>query len=127
LRNHRVSILRGAVAVAAAMLARCPTSLGVSWNATVPADSAISSTGLTDQPTLFLDENVVTDTSNSTRGTGTYLGDGWVLTAQHVVDAGGTYGIPAAPDTMQYTISIGGITQRTLATRSRPMAAPTSR
>src|SRR5262245_20154732 len=78
-------------ATAAAML-RASNSFAIAWNATQPSFSATSANGLTDQPSLFINENIVNNQSNSTRGTGTYLGDGWVLTAQHVIQNGGTYG-----------------------------------
>ncbi len=113
MRDRRVLMLRGAAAVAAgALLARCPASLAVSWNATTPADGAITTVGLSDQPSLFIDENVVNDTANSTRGTGTYLGNGWVLTALHVITGSANiYGTIATPSQITMTVNIGGANQ----------------
>ena len=107
-RTHRDWVVSAATA---AVLGPLYPSLAVSWNATVPADSAITATGLTDKPTLFSDENVVTNTAVSARGTGTYLGNGWVLTAQHVIQGTSGYGTLAPATSMQYTVSIGGISQ----------------
>jgi autotransporter-associated beta strand protein len=101
-----------ATAAAVAMLGQSSKVAAVSWNATVPADSAISTNGFQDQPTLFVDENVVNDTANSTRGTGTYLGDGWVLSAQHVITGSGNiYGTDASPSQITYTVDFAGLSQ----------------
>src|SRR5580658_7078968 len=111
MRNCRSMALIAAVAAAAA-LSQSSKVAAVSWNATVPADSAISTNGFQDQPTLFVDENVVNDTANSTRGTGTYLGDGWVLSAQHVITGSGNiYGTDASPSQITYTVDFGGLSQ----------------
>ena len=110
--GNRRSIALIATAAAVVILGQSSKVAAVSWNATVPADSAISTSGLQDQPTLFVDENLVNDTANSTRGTGTYLGDGWVLSAQHVITGSGDiYGTNASPSQITYTVNAGGLSQ----------------
>ncbi len=96
-RRARARIARAVAATLGIGLAyKAPrAALAVDWNATDPGSSAISTTGLTDNYGQFTDESVIYNDYNSTRGTCTYLGDGWVLTAQHVVEGPSGYGSQA--------------------------------
>ncbi len=88
--KHRRSLLLTAACLSAVA---SPSHLwAVAWNGTDPGSSAISTTGLTDNYGQFVDESVVTNTAQGEYGTGTYLGNGWVLTALHVVSTA-TYGV----------------------------------
>jgi autotransporter-associated beta strand protein len=104
--RHLQLVLATAVAFAASR-----SAFAVAWNATNPSYSATSTSGLADMPTLFIDENVVNNGANSTRGTGTYLGNGWVLTAQHVVQGSGGYGTLAPASSITMSVNIGGVSQ----------------
>src|ERR1043165_6465507 len=97
-----------AVFIAAAIFARPVRLFAVSWNATDPTYSAVSVNGLTDMPTLFANSRVVNNGAISVRGTGTYLGDGWVLTAQHVIQGTGGYGTLPAASSITMGVTIGG-------------------
>src|SRR5436190_12828833 len=71
-------------AIAAACAA--PEALAVVWNGTDhPERGVTSSTGLTDNSGSFSNVAVINNAFNSTRGTATYLGNGWIITARHVV------------------------------------------
>jgi autotransporter-associated beta strand protein len=83
----------------------------IAWNGTNPLDSAVSTTGLQDKQTLFVDENLIFNSSNSTRGTATYLGNGWILTARHVIQNGSDYSTITSPGNITYQVSIGGVSQ----------------
>ncbi|MGD0771127.1 MAG: autotransporter-associated beta strand repeat-containing protein [Tepidisphaeraceae bacterium] len=96
---------------AAAVLGRAASAWAVAWNATNPGYSGTSTAGLSDMPTLFVDENVIINSSNSTRGTATYLGDGWLLSARHVIQDGSNYGALASPSQITYTVDVGGVSQ----------------
>ena len=88
--KHRRAILLAAACLSAVA---SPSHLwAVAWNDTDPGSSALSATGLTDNYGQFVDESVVTNTAQGEYGTGTYLGNGWVLTALHVVSTA-TYGV----------------------------------
>jgi hypothetical protein len=76
----------------AAIAALSPASVvAVVWNGTDPGSSAVSTNGLTDNYGQLTDESVINNSSNSTRGTAGYLGNGWFLTARHVVQNGSDY------------------------------------
>ena len=94
-RKARAKMRRavGTAVLGIGFAARAPRpALAVDWNGTDPGDSATSVNGLTDNYGQFTDESVIYNYDNSTRGTATYLGNGWVLTAQHVVEGTGGYG-----------------------------------
>jgi autotransporter-associated beta strand protein len=76
---------------------------GVAWNGTDPTASAVSANGLTDNYGQFTNECVVTNTQQGEFGTGTYLGNGWVLTALHVV-SGSTYGVTVPGTSIQVNV-----------------------
>jgi hypothetical protein len=97
-RSAPVRLTAAAIAMG---LAR--TALGLAWNATDPGSSAISTNGLTDNYGQFVDESVVTNTQQGEFGTGTYLGNGWLLTALHVV-SGSTYGVTVPGSSIQVNI-----------------------
>ncbi len=87
--KHRRDLLLAAACLTAVA---SPSRLwAVAWNDTDPGSSALSATGLTDNYGQFVDESVVTNTAQGEYGTGTYLGNGWILTALHVVSTA-TYG-----------------------------------
>src|SRR5580658_5879262 len=79
-------------------------AFAVDWNGTDPSASVISANGLTDNYGQFTDESVITNYFNSTRGTCTYLGNGWVLTAQHVVEGSGGYGTLAPASDIEVNV-----------------------
>jgi autotransporter-associated beta strand protein len=97
-RTHTATLLFLAVAAASPL-----KSFAVAWNATDPGSSAISANGLTDNYGQFVDESVVTNTQQGEFGTGTYLGNGWLLTALHVV-SGSTYGVTVPGSAMHINI-----------------------
>ncbi len=76
----------------------------VDWNGTDPGSSATSVNGLTDNYGQFTDESVIYNDDNSTRGTCIYLGNGWILTAQHVVEGSGGYGTLAPTSQIQVDV-----------------------
>lgn len=79
---------RTAACILASAIASCsiPTASAVVWNGTDhPERGVTSSTGLTDEPGYFANVAVINNSFNSTRGTATYLGNGWIITARHVV------------------------------------------
>jgi fibronectin-binding autotransporter adhesin len=78
-------------------------SPGLAWNATDPGSSAISANGLTNNYGQFINESVVTNTQQGEFGTGTYLGNGWLLTALHVV-SGSTYGVTVPGSSIQVNV-----------------------
>jgi fibronectin-binding autotransporter adhesin len=94
----------------------------------MPTYSAITTTPLSDALTLFINENVITNSSNSTRGTGTYLGDGWVLTAQHVIQNGSDYNTLAQPGQLTMSVSANGTshtyTADMVSTEGSPASGP---
>jgi fibronectin-binding autotransporter adhesin len=92
-----------AVAAGLASLAVPQKSWGIAWNATDPSSSAISNGGLTDNYGQFVDESIVTNTQQGEFGTGTYLGNGWLLTALHVV-SGSTYGVLVPDSSIQVNV-----------------------
>jgi autotransporter-associated beta strand protein len=79
-------------------------ALAVDWNGTDPGSSATSVDGLTGNYGQFTDESVIFNDGNSTRGTCTYLGNGWILTAQHVVEGSGGYGTLAPTSQIQVNV-----------------------
>src|SRR4051812_35456460 len=82
----------------------------VVWNGTDhPERGVTSSTGLTDQPGYFGNVAVVTNNFNSTRGTATYLGNGWIITARHVVQ-GTSYSNLAPSGSMNFNGISGAMT-----------------
>ncbi|HEY1684481.1 MAG TPA: autotransporter-associated beta strand repeat-containing protein [Tepidisphaeraceae bacterium] len=91
------------LAIIGVVLAGSP-AWAVDWNGTDPGSSAISVNGLTDNYGQFTDESLITNYDNSTRGTATYLGNGWVLTAQHVVEGTGGYGTLAPANDIQVNV-----------------------
>jgi fibronectin-binding autotransporter adhesin len=96
-RARRAARYRFAAAVAAglASVALPKDSLGVAWNGTEPSYSAVNANGLTDNYGQFTNESVITDYTDDDFGTCTYLGNGWFLTAQHVIENDGVYGTEA--------------------------------
>jgi autotransporter-associated beta strand protein len=105
--ERRLAFGRLAILSAVTALAAFPgRGLAVIWNGTDPSSSATSSNGLTDDYGLFVDESVIYNYTNSTRGTSTYLGNGWVLTARHVVQNGSDYGTIASPG--QIVLNVDG-------------------
>jgi autotransporter-associated beta strand protein len=92
-RNRHIRGDKRSIKIAAALVGLSPLSVrAVDWNGTDPGSSAISANGLTDNYGQFTDESVIDNNAISARGTATYLGNGWVLTAQHVVQGTGGYG-----------------------------------
>ena len=68
-----------------------------------------SANGLTDQVGSFSNVAVVTNNFNSTRGTATYLGNGWIITARHVVQ-GSDYSVLAPSGSMNFNGIAGALT-----------------
>src|ERR1700722_552176 len=106
-RRTRVRISRAAATIT--LITGIPSfaprpALAVDWNATDPGSSATSVNGLTDNYGQFTDESVIDDNADSSRGTCTYLGNGWVLTAQHVVEGSGGYGTLAPTSQIQVNV-----------------------
>ena len=100
----RQGIVRGAkVALMAAAGAAPVKAWALAWNGTDPGSSAISTNGLTDNYGQFINESVVTNTQQGEFGTGTSLGNGWLLTALHVVSVS-TYGITVPGSSIQVNI-----------------------
>ena len=97
IRRAVAAVVIGAGALSAS------TARGVAWNATDLGASAISANGLTDNYGQFVNESVITNTQQGEFGTGTYLGNGWMLTALHVV-SGSTYGVTVPGSTLQVNI-----------------------
>jgi autotransporter-associated beta strand protein len=103
--NHqqRRRLLTAAIA---AIALPTPTTTAIVWN-NDPARGVASPTGLTDMPGYFANVHVITNTFNSTRGTATYLGNGWIITARHVVQ--GTSYSNLAP-AQNLTFNVNGTT-----------------
>ena len=76
----------------------------VAWNGTDTTYSAVSTNGLTDNYGQFTNESVIDNYSSSTRGTSTYLNNGWFLTALHVIEANGVYGTEAPTSDIQINV-----------------------
>ena len=83
--------------VAPLLLCTAPRSSAVTWNATDPSYSAVNVNGLTDNYGQFTNASYIQNNTESTRGTATYLKDGWFLTARHVVQNAGNYNDIAPP------------------------------
>ncbi len=106
MKRKRLASLLSAVALACAT--RC--SFAVVWNGTDhPERGVTSANGLTDQVGSFSNVAVVTNNFNSTRGTATYLGNGWIITARHVVQ-GADYSVLAPSGSMNFSGISGALT-----------------
>ncbi|HYO09379.1 MAG TPA: LamG-like jellyroll fold domain-containing protein [Tepidisphaeraceae bacterium] len=66
-----------------------------------PERGATSTDGLTDRPGYFANVAIVNNSYNSTRGTATYLGNGWIITARHMVSGPG-YGTDAPASNLSF-------------------------
>ncbi len=81
-----------------------PKASAVLWNATDSSYSAVNTSGLTDNYGQFTNASYIYNGTASTRGTATYLKNGWFLTARHVVQNGGDYGQVAPAGQIQINI-----------------------
>ncbi|HUO10842.1 MAG TPA: LamG-like jellyroll fold domain-containing protein [Phycisphaerae bacterium] len=105
-RSSRAPIVTLLCAACAATAILPFHAAAVTWNGTDPGASAISLNGLTDNYDLLVNESVIYNGSNSTRGTATFLGNGWALTARHVIQNGSDYNTLANPN--QITMDVFG-------------------
>jgi hypothetical protein len=104
-RSRRVRGSVSSLKIAATLVGLPPmAAMGVDWNGTDPGSSAISANGLTDNYGQLTDESVIFNNAISARGTCTDIGNGWVLTAQHVVQGTGGYGTLAPASQIQVNI-----------------------
>jgi autotransporter-associated beta strand protein len=104
-KRRLATLLTSAAATWAASHARA-----VVWNGTDhPERGVTSANGLTDQVGSFSNVAVVTNNFNSTRGTATYLANGWIITARHVVQ-GANYGVLAPSGSMSFNGISGALT-----------------
>ena len=78
----------------------------VYWNDD-PNFGVASAAGLTDRAIWFPNDNVIVNTSNSTRGSSILLDDEWALTVRHVVQNGSDYSTITAPANIY--IDVGGV------------------
>ena len=92
------------VLAAGMSFAMSPKASAVLWNATDSSYSAVNASGLTDNYGQFTNASYIYNGTASTRGTATYLKNGWFLTARHVVQNGGDYGQVAPAGQIQINI-----------------------
>ncbi|MBC7783957.1 MAG: autotransporter-associated beta strand repeat-containing protein [Burkholderiales bacterium] len=72
--------------------ATAPRAHAIIWNGPNHPERGVTSVnGLLDMPGPWANVHNIVNSTNNTRGTATYLGNGWVITARHVVQNGGDY------------------------------------
>ncbi len=81
----------------------------MSWNATDSTFSATSTSGIEDKPTLWINTQSLFNYPQGFYGTGTYLGDGWFVSAEHIVTS--PYGTPDYEGELTTTITVNGVSQ----------------
>ena len=94
-------------AVSAAVCVCWPTAVrAVYWN-NDPNFGVASAAGLTDRVIWFPNDNVIDNTSNSTRGSSILLNSEWALTVRHVVQNGSDYSTITEPANVY--VDVGGV------------------
>ena len=80
------------------------TARAVYWN-NDPNFGVASAAGLVDRVMWFPNDNVIDNTSNSTRGSSVLLNSEWALTVRHVVQNGGDYSTITSPANVYIDVS----------------------
>ena len=97
----------GCFLLSAALCCGRPATLrAVYWNNDSNFGVA-SATGLTDRVIWFPNDNVIDNTSNSTRGSSILLNSEWALTVRHVVQNGSDYSTITEPANVY--VDVGGV------------------
>ncbi len=104
--SHRLRSL-ALYAVSAAVCVCWSTAVrAVYWN-NDPNFGVASAAGLTDRVIWFPNDNVIDNTSNSTRGSSILLNSEWALTVRHVVQNGSDYSTITEPANVY--VDVGGV------------------